>query len=38
MTEGGISSWKKQEGDSFAPGDVLVEVVSSKSQSVTEWF
>lgn len=27
MTEGGLSSWKKQEGDSFAPGDVLLEIV-----------
>jgi pyruvate/2-oxoglutarate dehydrogenase complex dihydrolipoamide acyltransferase (E2) component len=28
MTEGGIASWKKAEGESFAPGDVLVEIVS----------
>ena len=28
MTEGGISSWKKAEGETFAPGDVLVEIVS----------
>lgn len=28
MTEGGIASWKKKEGESFAPGDVLVEIVS----------
>lgn len=27
MTEGGISSWKKHEGESFAAGDVLVEIV-----------
>lgn len=27
MTEGGIASWKKKEGESFAPGDVLVEIV-----------
>lgn len=27
MTEGGISSWKKKEGESFAAGDVLVEIV-----------
>ncbi len=28
MTEGGIASWKKQEGEVFAAGDVLLEVVS----------
>lgn len=28
MTEGGIASWKKNEGDSFAAGDVLLEIVS----------
>ena len=27
MTEGGIASWKKAEGDSFAAGDVLLEIV-----------
>jgi len=27
MTEGGIASWKKQEGESFAQGDVLLEIV-----------
>lgn len=27
MTEGGISSWKKAEGDSFSAGDVLLEIV-----------
>ena len=30
MTEGGISQWKKQEGESFAAGDVLLEVVRSR--------
>ena len=34
MTEGGLSSWKKQEGDTFAPGDVLLEIVRSNA-SVT---
>ncbi len=28
MTEGGIAQWKKQEGESFSAGDVLLEVVS----------
>jgi hypothetical protein len=28
MTEGGISAWKKGEGETFAPGDVLLEMVS----------
>ena len=28
MSEGGISAWKKKEGESFSAGDVLLEVVS----------
>lgn len=28
MTEGGIASWKKKEGESFSTGDVLLEIVS----------
>lgn len=28
MTEGGIASWKKKEGESFTAGDVLLEIVS----------
>lgn len=31
MTEGGIATWKKKEGESFAPGDVLVEIVRDPS-------
>ena len=31
MTEGGIASWKKQEGDSFTTGDVLVEIETDKA-------
>ena len=31
MTEGGITSWKKNEGEAFAAGDVLLEVVSCVS-------
>ena len=27
MTEGGVASWKKKEGESFAAGDVLLEIV-----------
>ena len=27
MTEGGIASWKKMEGEAFAAGDVLLEIV-----------
>ena len=27
MTEGGIASWKKKEGESFEAGDVLLEIV-----------
>lgn len=29
MTEGGVASWKKKEGESFAAGDVLLEIVRS---------
>ncbi len=28
MTEGGIAGWKKQPGESFIAGDVLLEIVS----------
>lgn len=27
MTEGGIAQWKKQEGEAFSAGDVLLEIV-----------
>lgn len=27
MSEGGIASWKKKEGETFAAGDVLLEIV-----------
>ena len=27
MTEGGIAQWKKQEGETFSTGDVLLEIV-----------
>lgn len=27
MSEGGIASWKKKEGETFASGDVLLEIV-----------
>lgn len=27
MTEGGIASWKKKEGDKFETGDILLEIV-----------
>lgn len=30
MTEGGVGTWKKKEGESFEAGDVLVEIVSSE--------
>lgn len=29
MTEGGIASWKKAEGETFTAGDVLLEIVCS---------
>ncbi|RSH82283.1 hypothetical protein EHS25_005993 [Saitozyma podzolica] len=31
MTEGGVASWKKSEGESFAAGDVLLEVETDKA-------
>ena len=33
MTEGGISAWKKKEGQSFAAGDVLLEIVWTETAS-----
>jgi pyruvate dehydrogenase E2 component (dihydrolipoamide acetyltransferase) len=31
MTEGGIAQWKKQEGETFTAGDVLVEIETDKA-------
>ncbi|KAG6898228.1 hypothetical protein C0992_002242 [Termitomyces sp. T32_za158] len=31
MTEGGISSWKKREGEAFSAGDVLLEIETDKA-------
>ncbi|KAH9947971.1 dihydrolipoamide acetyltransferase [Amylocystis lapponica] len=31
MTEGGIASWKKKEGDTFAAGDVILEIETDKA-------
>ncbi|KAH7889969.1 single hybrid motif-containing protein [Phlebopus sp. FC_14] len=31
MTEGGIASWKKKEGESFAAGEVLLEIETDKA-------
>ncbi|KAG1899098.1 dihydrolipoamide acetyltransferase [Suillus fuscotomentosus] len=31
MTEGGIASWKKAEGETFAAGDVLLEIETDKA-------
>ncbi|KAJ7110093.1 dihydrolipoyllysine-residue acetyltransferase [Mycena epipterygia] len=31
MTEGGIASWKKKEGESFVTGDVLLEIETDKA-------
>ncbi|WWD18282.1 pyruvate dehydrogenase complex dihydrolipoamide acetyltransferase [Kwoniella shandongensis] len=31
MTEGGITEWKKKEGESFSAGDVLIEVETDKA-------
>jgi pyruvate dehydrogenase E2 component (dihydrolipoamide acetyltransferase) len=34
MTEGGIASWKKKEGEPFSAGDVLLEIVSTRVLSL----
>ena len=31
MTEGGIAAWKKQPGESFSAGDVLLEIVRARA-------
>ncbi|CAK5264974.1 unnamed protein product [Mycena citricolor] len=31
MTEGGIASWKKKEGEKFSTGDVLLEIETDKA-------
>jgi pyruvate dehydrogenase E2 component (dihydrolipoamide acetyltransferase) len=31
MTEGGIASWKKNEGETFSAGDVLLEIETDKA-------
>ncbi|KAF8968349.1 hypothetical protein BDZ97DRAFT_1800110 [Flammula alnicola] len=31
MTEGGIASWKKKEGEAFSQGDVLLEIETDKA-------
>lgn len=36
MTEGNISSWKIKEGDSFAAGDVILEIETDKAQMDVE--
>lgn len=38
MTEGGIASWKKKEGEAFGTGDVLLEIVSFVSSEAPEVF
>ena len=35
MTEGGITQWKKKEGESYTAGDVLLEIVRSSYYSLT---
>ena len=34
MTEGGIASWKKQPGETFTAGDVILEIVSSGTDPI----
>ena len=35
MVQGNISSWKKKEGESFGPGDVLAEIETDKVPAFT---
>lgn len=37
MTEGGIASWKKKEGETFAAGDVLLEIVGCMRITWTQY-
>ena len=37
MTEGTITRWKIKEGDAFAPGDVLLQIVNN-FHDVFSWF
>ena len=34
MTEGTITCWKIKEGDAFAPGDVLLQIVCNFSRRI----
>ena len=38
MTEGGIAQWKKKEGESYAAGDVILEIVSPQRRSISSRF
>ena len=38
MTEGGIASWKKREGEAFGTGDILLEIVSFGVQNLFIYF
>jgi pyruvate dehydrogenase E2 component (dihydrolipoamide acetyltransferase) len=37
MTEGGIASWKKKEGEAFSAGDVLLEIVCCSLNVLSEY-
>jgi pyruvate/2-oxoglutarate dehydrogenase complex dihydrolipoamide acyltransferase (E2) component len=34
MTEGGITAWKKKEGEKFTTGDVLLELETDKGKAI----
>lgn len=38
MTEGTITRWKKKEGDAFAAGDILLQIVSSITSRLNALF
>ena len=35
MTEGGITAWKKREGEAFSAGDVLLEIVRDNVSNIS---
>jgi pyruvate dehydrogenase E2 component (dihydrolipoamide acetyltransferase) len=36
MTEGGIASWKRKEGEAYNTGDVLLEIVNDFVTEITK--
>jgi len=38
MTEGGIASWKRKEGEAYNTGDVLLEIVNDFVAEITNSY